>query len=138
MNPAYIYALIGGLIIGVAVSIFLLFEGRVTGISGIVNGALNPQKGDWDWRIAFVVGLIAGGFTMYSLHPEFFINTSQIPYGTLALAGLFVGFGTVMANGCTSGHGVCGISRFSIRSIVATITFIVAGATAILVRRWFL
>ncbi|HET9237727.1 MAG TPA: YeeE/YedE thiosulfate transporter family protein [Oligoflexus sp.] len=131
----WIHALLGGIIIGTAVSMMLLMNGRVTGISGIINGAISPQKGDTAWRWLFVAGLIVGGLTLGSLNPQVFGQASgQSPMLTIA-AGLLVGVGTIMGSGCTSGHGVCGISRFSPRSLVATITFIGAGMVSVFILR---
>lgn len=124
-------ALLGGVLIGISVSLMLLWNGRVTGISGIINGVLSPTKGDTLWRVLFILGLFLGGLVLATLKPEVFSNTLNSPDWTIALAGLLVGFGTVMGGGCTSGHGVCGISRLSPRSIVATIVFIAAGIGSI-------
>lgn len=138
MLESITYALIGGAIIGVAASMMLIFNGRVTGISGIFNGILSFPKGDLAWRVAFIAGLVFGGAALYSIRPDMFINESGRPLWLVAVAGLIVGFGTVMGSGCTSGHGVCGISRFSPRSIVATIAFMGAGiVTATLLRTFF-
>lgn len=127
MNPDYINALVGGAIIGLAVTMMLLFNGRVTGISGILNGAFTYQKGDWAWRVAFFGGLLGGGTLVRILSPESFADMSNRSVTSAIVAGLLVGFGTVMGSGCTSGHGVCGMSRLSIRSIAATLTFMAAG-----------
>lgn len=124
-------ALWGGMIIGVAVSLMLLFTGRVTGISGIIGGALKPRPHDISWRVLFMAGLICGGIIVKIIHPEFFNFDANLKISDLVIAGLLVGFGTSLGNGCTSGHGVCGISRFSLRSILATITFIVSGVLSV-------
>jgi uncharacterized membrane protein YedE/YeeE len=126
-------AIIGGLFIGLAVSIMLLFNGRVTGISGIMGGIVKPKKNDLDWRLAFFIGLISGGALLFYLKPEQFVNLSQASTVDYIIAGLFVGFGTLLGNGCTSGHGVCGISRLSIRSILSTLTFIGFGVISVLI-----
>jgi uncharacterized membrane protein YedE/YeeE len=131
MQPEWINALIGGAIIGISVSVMLLFNGRVTGISGIINGALTPQKGDTLWRVLFILGLVLGGFTLRGLNASVFEADMATSDWTTVAAGLLVGFGTIMGSGCTSGHGVCGISRMSIRSIVSTVTFIAAGVAAV-------
>jgi uncharacterized membrane protein YedE/YeeE len=131
MNPAWINALLGGMVIGLSVSLMLLFNGRVTGISGIINGALNNVKGDTAWRWAFVGGLLAGGFAMNAIRPDLFVNELNTQTPTIIVAGLLVGFGTIMGSGCTSGHGVCGLSRMSPRSLVATLTFIAAGMASV-------
>lgn len=135
MNPEWINALIGGALIGTAVSLMLLLNGRVTGISGIVNGIFSFNKKDLDWRILFLFGLITGGFALKFTKPEVFVNHLQSSPLMLIIAGLLVGFGTIMGSGCTSGHGVCGISRLSVRSIVATLTFIAAGVMIVYVLR---
>ena len=131
MTQTIINALFGGLLIGVAVSLMLLFNGRVTGISGIVNGIITPQKGDTVWRIFFVLGLLLGGLILKILMPGSLLNTLPTSNGVIFLAGLLVGFGTIMGSGCTSGHGICGFSRLSPRSFIATIVFISAGIFAV-------
>ena len=137
MNAVYINALMGGGIIGVAATLMMHLNGRVAGISGIVNGLFTFSAGDWVWRLCFVVGLVAGGLLMQDLWPASFVDTTGTAYPLIIVAGLLVGFGAVMGGGCTSGHGVCGISRLSIRSVVATITFITAGVITVLVKRIF-
>jgi uncharacterized membrane protein YedE/YeeE len=128
----YIYmSLMGGVLIGVAVTLMLLFNGRVTGISGIVSAGLAAPKKDNLWRITFIVGMLVGGLILKKFKPELMINGSNRGLGAVVFAGLLVGYGTVMAGGCTSGHGICGVSRFSVRSIVATITFILFGFLAV-------
>lgn len=122
----------GGLLIGGAASLMMLSVGRVAGISGIVKGMLAPKSGDTTWRLAFLAGLLLGGFILLGLNPTVFAVPSETrTMGTIIAAGLFVGFGVSMGNGCTSGHGVCGLSRLSIRSLVATCAFMATGfATA--------
>lgn len=128
-----IAALIGGSIIGIAVSLMLAFNGRVTGISGIVAEILTIQRSDIAWRILFILGLFTGGFILRLTHPESFVSLSNnMNLYDYALAGFLVGFGTLMGNGCTSGHGVCGISRLSIRSIMATVVFIFFGMLSVI------
>lgn len=137
MQQEWISALWGGVIIGISVSLMLLWNGRVTGISGIINGVLSPVKGDTAWRVLFIVGLFAGGLTLNILNPQVFGEAASQGWGTTIVAGLLVGFGTIMGSGCTSGHGVCGISRMSIRSILATMAFIGAGVLAVaLFKQW--
>jgi uncharacterized membrane protein YedE/YeeE len=136
MNHEWIMALAGGVLIGLSVSIMLLFNGRVTGISGIVNGILTPQKGDTIWRVAFTVGLISGGVILKLMNPNIFSGELNTPLMWVVTAGLLVGFGTVMGSGCTSGHGVCGMSRLSIRSIVSTLLFISAGVISVAILRY--
>ncbi len=133
-----IYALIGGAVIGVAVSVMLIFNGRVTGISGILGGLLIPKKSDISWRLLFVLGLISGGFLLKFIHPQSFQSqTGSMTLLDYALAGLLVGFGTLLGNGCTSGHGVCGISRLSLRSMMATVVFIGFGILSVVLYKFF-
>lgn len=127
-------ALAGGMTIGIAVTLFALLNGRIAGISGIVGGLFRLQTGDIDWRIAFVAGLVAAPLVwqlFYSL-PAFHIDTG---YSILALAGLVVGIGTRYGSGCTSGHGVCGLSRMSPRSIIATLVFMGTGFVTVYIMR---
>lgn len=135
MHQDWINALIGGSIIGISVSLMLLLNGRVTGISGIINGILTPAKGDTAWRVLFVLGLLAGGLTVSAFSPETFSGQLPTENWTIVVAGLLVGFGTILGSGCTSGHGVCGLSRLSPRSMIATMTFIAAGVAAVYVFR---
>lgn len=137
MNIEWINALMGGVLIGISVTILLLFNGRVTGISGILSGALFPHKGEVSWRITFLSGLLSGGLLLYLLRPESFSSPATSSTLQLMVAGLLVGFGTLLGNGCTSGHGVCGISRLSVRSIVATMSFIFAGVLMVSVIRYW-
>lgn len=127
-------ALIGGLIIGVAAVLFMLMNGRIAGISGIVGGLLNPVKHDVLWRVAFVVGMIMAPLTyrLFAPLPDIQIDAS---YPLLVIAGLLVGIGTRYGSGCTSGHGICGISRLSRRSIVATLAFMTSGIMTVFVMR---
>jgi len=127
-------AAIGGVIIGLAVAMFVLVNGRIAGISSIVGGLLRSAAGDASWRIAFVAGLIAAPlcFATVMTLPPVVIEAS---YPTLIVAGLLVGIGTRYGAGCTSGHGVCGISRLSPRSIVATLSFMAAGVATVFVVR---
>lgn len=127
MTGVAIIALIGGALIGIATAIMLIFNGRVTGISGIINGMLPVVKSDFYWRFAFLCGLLCGGFFLRGLNINFFQNNSGRPVWAIVLAGLLVGFGTILGSGCTSGHGVCGLSRLSPRSILATIVFLTCG-----------
>jgi uncharacterized membrane protein YedE/YeeE len=127
-------ALAGGALIGTAVAILHLGSGRIAGISGIVGGLVRPAAGDWAWRALFVAGLLAGGAIAERISPSTF-ESFHTPLPLLALGGLLVGAGTRMANGCTSGHGVCGISRLSARSIVATLTFMAVAGAVVFLRR---
>lgn len=135
MHQDWINALLGGVLIGVSVSLMLFWNGRVTGISGIINGALSPEKGDTSWRVLFIAGLFLGGLALKVLNPNVFSGSLPTESWTTVVAGLLVGFGTILGSGCTSGHGVCGISRMSPRSLVATIIFIIAGVLTVAVLR---
>jgi hypothetical protein len=131
------HAAAGGLVIGLAVTLLLLLNGRIAGISGIVGGLFRMQKGDIGWRIAFISGLVLS-VTIW----KFFLDLPQIQietsYTMLLVAGLLVGYGTRLGSGCTSGHGVCGLSRRSPRSIAATATFMLTGfATVYVIRHVF-
>ena len=130
-------SLAGGLLVGAAAAAFILLSGRMLGVSGIVGGLLGPREGDAGWRLAFLAGMIAAPVTFGLLAPAGFLAAPRIDagFGTLGVAGLLVGYGTSYGSGCTSGHGVCGLSRLSPRSLVATLTFMAAGlATVYLVR----
>lgn len=133
----WVYALVGGLIIGLSVTIMLLFNGRVTGISGIIYGILNPVQGDRAWRYFFLGGLFVGGLVMSFFKEDAFQNHLNVSYVQMVIAGLLVGFGTVLGSGCTSGHGVCGLSRFSPRSLISTITFMITGIVMVYLLRKF-
>ncbi len=122
---------LGGALIGLSASILLLFNGRIAGISGIFAGLLSPVRGEIAWRAAFAGGLVLGGAALYLAAPSFFAVTYDRTLAAVAVAGLLVGFGVRLASGCTSGHGVCGISRLSVRSLVATLTFITTGAITV-------
>jgi uncharacterized protein len=131
-------ALIGGGIIGLAASIFLLAHGRICGVSGLLGGLVRRSADAPGLRVAFVAGLLVGGALLRALYPAVF-DTSGTPTWTLAiLAGLLVGVGTQLGNGCTSGHGVCGIGRLSGRSLVATGTFMLSGFATVFVVRHIL
>ena len=121
--------------IGLAASLLLLFNGRVMGISGILNRAMSTQEGPALWRWSTLAGLLLGGFVLRWCWPVAFSGAIGSSDGFLAAAGILVGFGAALGNGCTSGHGVCGISRLSLRSVVATLVFIVAGALTVLALR---
>ena len=123
------FALAGGALIGISASLMLMLNGRIAGISGIVGGLLKPEAGEVSWRAWFLSGLLVGGAVLFALRPELF-GTTSVPSAIVVVAGLLVGFGTRLGGGCTSGHGVCGVSRLSKRSIVATLTFMLSGAVA--------
>ena len=123
--------LTGGILIGIAASMMLLFSGKIAGVSGIFGGMLFQQGEERAWRLSFVAGLIGGGILLYIFNAEFFENTSGRGLLAVTIAGLLVGIGTRVGGGCTSGHGVCGIGRLSGRSIVATVTFVFAGMVVV-------
>ncbi len=125
-------SVIGGILIGLAASLMLLFNGRVTGISGIVGSLLNSEVLDKNWRILFILGLLSGGLILRIYSPDIFQITTSLRTLDYIIAGLLVGFGTLLGSGCTSGHGVCGISRFSVRSMAATLVFIISGVLSVL------
>ena len=127
-------SLAGGLLLGLAAALFILFSGRVLGISGIVGGLLHPRKGDAGWRLAFVLGMLVAP-SLYALFAGPLQPRIDAGWGMVVVAGLLVGVGTRYGSGCTSGHGVCGLSRLSPRSLVATLAFMGAGfLTVFLVR----
>ena len=120
-------SLLGGMILGVAVALYVLLHGRILGISGIVSGLLHPKLTDTAWRLSLVLGLITAPFLgaiFFGIFPIVEIDSSWLAIG---IAGLLVGFGAEYSSGCTSGHGICGLSRLSPRSLVATISFMAAG-----------
>jgi len=129
-------ALAGGALIGASASAMLLLLGRIAGVSGILASALRPEKKeDGAWRVHFLLGLVAGGALVSVLRPQAIGPPVLGSVAAAVAAGLLVGVGVELGGGCTSGHGVCGISRFSRRSIVATVTFMAAGAVTVLVAR---
>jgi uncharacterized protein len=123
-NFTPVSAAIGGALIGLSAVLLMLFNGRIAGITGIAAGMLDPLSTDRGWRITFIIGLIAAPITAALL--GYTIPTPQMPssIATIIVAGLLVGFGTRLGNGCTSGHGICGIARLSPRSLVATVIFV--------------
>jgi uncharacterized membrane protein YedE/YeeE len=127
-------ALAGGVLIGIAAAMFVLLNGRIAGISGIVGGLLAPTRGDLAWRVAFVLGLVGAPLVYlgFAAVPRPHIDAS---YAMLAVAGLLVGIGTRYGSGCTSGHGVCGVARLSPRSLAATAVFMGAGFATVFVLR---
>lgn len=132
-----ILSLIGGLLIGLASAVFILANGRIAGISGILGGLLRPSHGDVQWRIAFLLGMIAAPALVYAFIP-YEAPTIDADTATLVIAGLLVGVGTRYGSGCTSGHGVCGLSRLSPRSLVATLAFMGSGMAIVFVMRHLL
>jgi uncharacterized protein len=132
MHP-FLWSLLGGALIGASASALLFFNGRVAGISNIFGGVVIPRRGDVAWRVAFLLGLLAGGLAMYLARPSAFTFAVHRSLPIVGAAGLLVGFGTQLGSGCTSGHGVCGMSRLSPRSIVATLVFIATGALTVFI-----
>jgi len=130
-------ALAGGLLIGASAALLLLANGRIAGISGILGGLLRPAAGDVAWRAAFIGGLVFSP-ALYALFAGLPDATVEAGYTVLVLAGLLVGAGTRYGSGCTSGHGVCGLSRLSPRSLVATLVFMAAGFATVFVVRHLL
>ncbi len=127
-------SLAGGLMIGLSVALFVLLNGRIAGISGILGGLLRPTGGDVAWRVAFLAGLLGAPlvYSLFATLPEVSIEADT---ATLVVAGLLVGVGTRYGSGCTSGHGVCGLSRLSPRSLAATAAFMLAGFVTVFVVR---
>ena len=130
-------ALAGGALIGASASLLLLFNGRVAGISGIVGGLVAPRPDGVSWRAWFIAGLLGGGALLLAFRPGSF-GATPVSLAWAIAAGVLVGLGTRLAGGCTSGHGVCGLSRFSRRSLVATLTFMATGVMATFVMRHLL
>ena len=124
-------SLVGGILIGVAAAMTLLFSGKIAGISGIFGGMIFQHREARKWNSAFVTGMITGGILLYSINTDYFENSSGRGLVPVTIAGLLVGIGTRVGGGCTSGHGVCGIGRLSARSLVATITFVIAGMSMV-------
>ena len=133
-------AISGGVLLGIASALFILANGRILGISGIVGGLLPPKLADAGWRIAFLAGMFAAPWVFLLIAPADFISVPRIQANTITtvIAGLLVGIGTRYASGCTSGHGVCGLSRLSPRSLIATLSFMGAGFGTVLIARHFL
>ncbi|MCS6943541.1 MAG: YeeE/YedE thiosulfate transporter family protein [Geminocystis sp.] len=137
METSWINGLIGGVLIGISATILLAFNGRIAGISGMINGALE-FKASQLWRWYFLGGMLLGGLLFEYVLP--FPDTPRYPFHPTAMlvGGFLVGWGTTMANGCTSGHGVCGLGRLSLRSLVAVITFLITGILTVFVTRHLL
>jgi uncharacterized membrane protein YedE/YeeE len=128
-------SLLGGIILGVAAALYVLFHGRILGISGIISGLLRPKSGDRVWRMALILGLLTAPLLaalFFEIRP---IVEVEADWLAVVIAGLLVGFGTQYGSGCTSGHGICGLSRLSPRSLVATVSFMTAGFLIVFVLR---
>jgi uncharacterized membrane protein YedE/YeeE len=131
-------SLLGGILIGLSSVLFLWVNGRIAGMSGLVHGLLPPDKPFPFWRLTFIIGLMLGGSFYFLLPSIQFVPRINYPVYLLLIGGFCVGFGTRMGHGCTSGHGVSGIARFSKRSIIATLTFIIFGMLSVYVVRHLL
>ena len=128
-------SLLGGMMLGLAVILYVLLHGRILGISGIVSGLVHPKKEDWSWRLAFIIGLLTAPFLaalFFGILPVIEVDANWL---TVIIAGLLVGFGVQYGSGCTSGHGICGLSRLSPRSLVATLSFMTAGFLVVFIIR---
>ena len=127
-------SLAGGILLGLASAMFILINGRILGISGIIGGLLRPTSGDVGWRLAFVLGMLVAPLLYLLLAGPVAVRIDA-SWATLVVAGLLVGVGTRFGSGCTSGHGVCGLSRLSPRSLVATLAFMGAGFVTVYLMR---
>jgi uncharacterized membrane protein YedE/YeeE len=128
-------SLLGGMMLGLAATLYVLLHGRILGISGIVSGLVHPKKEDWSWRLAFIIGLLTAPFLaalFFGILPVIEVDANWF---TVIIAGLLVGFGVQYGSGCTSGHGICGLSRLSPRSLVATLSFMTAGFLVVFIIR---
>lgn len=128
-------ALAGGALIGLAAGGLLVLTGKTAGVSGIVDGVLRAERGEWGWKAAFVLGLVAGGVVLRLAMPEALAGSAPRTLAYVGAGGLLVGFGARLGGGCTSGHGVCGIGRLSVRGLVGTLVFIAAGVATVFVLR---
>ncbi|MGE8288300.1 MAG: YeeE/YedE family protein [Stenotrophomonas sp.] len=128
-------ALLGGVLIGMAATLLLWLTGRIAGISGMLGGVLLPKRGEIAWRLAFLIGLVGAGAAWLWSVPGAYVPRQGFPPLLLVVAGVLVGIGTRMGNGCTSGHGVCGLGRLSLRSLAAVLTFMLTAViTTFIVR----
>ena len=134
-NFTPVSAIIGGVMIGIASSMLLMLSGRLAGISGILAGLLPPKRGDMDWRILFIGGLLLGTLIYQVFAGDAYEVSFSLGWPAIVIGGLLTGIGTRIGGGCTSGHGVCGLGRLSARSGAATLTFIVAGGLTVYVVR---
>ncbi|WP_136485635.1 YeeE/YedE thiosulfate transporter family protein [Vibrio sp. H11] len=127
-------SLLGGMLLGISATLLLLMNGKIAGISGILSGLLKPERGDFSWRMLFAAGVVAGGVLGALTLSDNLVIDYPPNGGLLAAAGLLVGLGTRLGNGCTSGHGICGIGRLSRRSLVATAVFMLVAVLTVFVR----
>jgi len=128
-------ALLGGIMLGIAATLYILLHGRILGISGIISGLLSPKSGDVNWRLILVLGIVSAPLwaaLVFGIHTESVIDAD---WPVIVIAGLLVGFGANYGSGCTSGHGICGLSRLSPRSLIATLTFMGAGFLMVFIIR---
>lgn len=137
MNP-WLLAAVGGVLIGLAAVLLMGTLGRIAGISGIAGSLVTGRTVDWPWRVVFVAGLVGAPLLLWLLRGDSGIGPPQVGLPWMALAGLLVGLGTRLGSGCTSGHGVCGIARWSPRSLAATVTFMALGIATVTVVRHLL
>jgi hypothetical protein len=131
-------ASLGGALIGLSAVLLMLFNGRIAGIAGIAGGVVRPAAGDMAWRIAFMAGLVLGVLIYRGLAPSPVVLHFDVSWLHLVLGGVLVGFGSRLGNGCTSGHGVCGLARLSPRSIAATLIFVAVAVATVFVTRHLL
>lgn len=131
---AFVAPLVGGVLIGLAATLLLSFNGRIAGISGILGGTIRSSDGERSWRATFLFGLLVGGVGFALVRPNVF-GATPAPLPLVLVAGLLVGFGARLGGGCTSGHGVCGMSRFSTRSVIATLVFMATAVITVFVVR---
>lgn len=131
----FLWAIIGGSLLGVSAVMMMAFNGRIAGVSGILSGSITQPTGDRLWRILFILGIVLGGAIPALISGDFRPPEPQAGTLLLVAGGLFVGIGTGLGSGCTSGHGICGMSRLSLRSIVATCTFMAAGFVCVYLLR---
>lgn len=134
MQGSILLPLIGGALIGASSTFLLAGIGRIAGISGILGQLLGRPSKDHHWRASFILGLILGGFILFHTHPHLFVTHLELNKFQIILAGVLVGFGTRLGSGCTSGHGVCGLSRLKIRSFVATIIFMMTAMVTVFIK----
>ena len=127
--------LLGGALIGLAAALLLALTGRTAGVSGIVDGVVRGEKGELKWKLAFLLGLVGGGLLLAALRPESLPTSPPRPLGWVIAGGVLVGFGARLGGGCTSGHGVCGVGRLSLRGVVGTALFMATGILAVFVLR---
>ena len=137
MSQSFLNALLGGALIGLAGILLLWTEGRIMGISGIIQGTFDSSTKSKNWRVLFLLGALLGGLLLSPLGFSVMSLPVDRPLALLGLGGLFVGLGTSMGCGCTSGHGVCGVGRFSRRSIIATITFMATSIASVFFLKFF-